>query len=248
MICQSTSEPVASSLNAASTESASTFDLGLHHSRSFAEEFEEEMSRYNRYSVYSATSGNESSESGRTLTDHVRQYSSVVRETTISNTSTHAPSADSSLDSSTPRFQHLQPGEIMVTRTFEITSGTRTPSPKRSSTPKSPNTLNQMNERDPAFVRTLNAIKSKSVIEANEQDPAFIRTVKAMRSNSQTDMPPVATDTRPLSLVVPSNVTMVERPVQRCATSMSARTNDTTGTVKRRYLSFMDRLRGRAEA
>jgi len=237
-----------SSLNATSAEPGSFFGLRLHHSRSFAETFEEEIdNRYSTYSNYTATSGNESSESGRTLTDHVRQFP-PGRERTISNSSTHGPSANSSLDPSTPRFQHLQPGEIMVTRTFEITSRTRTPSPKRCSTPKSPNTLNQMNERDPAFVRTLNAIKSQSVIEANEQDPAFIRIVKAMRSNSQTDTPPVASDTRPLSLVVPSNVAMIESPAQRSASSMSPRPNDTTGIVRRKYLSFMDRLRGLAEA
>jgi hypothetical protein len=49
-------------------------------------------------------------------------------------------------------------------------------------------------------------------------------------------------------LVVPSNVAMIESPAQRSASSMSPRPNDTTGIVRRKYLSFMDRLRGLAEA
>jgi hypothetical protein len=235
----------------------SAFGLRLHHSRSFAEEFEEELSRYSSFSNYSTNSRDEilleeelrrRSGSEHTLTEHVRQYS-TPRASTMSDTSTHAPSASAiASDSSTPRFQHLQLGEIVCTRTVEISEGTRTPSPERSSTPKSPNTLNQLNERDPAFIRALNAMKSNSQIEANEQDPAFIRTVNAMRSNSQTYAPVMTGDQRPQSLMVPSMANVVDSPTQRSASSLSARTNDTTGSVRRRYLSFVGRLWGRAEA
>jgi hypothetical protein len=223
--------------------------LRLHHSRSFAEEVEEGMKRFSilsSRSIVSHTDGlleeqRRRDQSNDALTDDTQQYSST-RESMFSNF-TSQNEFESPPDASTPR---LQQGEIMCTRTFEVSEGTRTPSPERCSTPKSPETLNKLNERDPAFIRTLNAIKTQSQIEANEQDPAFIRSVEGLRSNPQTETPPILGEDRPRSFM-PSTTTTIQSPAERSALSMSARTNETTGIIRRRYLSFVGRLRGRAD-
>jgi hypothetical protein len=236
------------------------FGLRLHHSRSFAQEFEEEIERldeetyrHDSISNYIASSltGALLEDQGHGLgngdSDGIQQYSNV-RGSILSTASTQLGTP---MDASTPRFEQLQPGEIMCTRTYEISQGTRTPPPERCSrpnTPNTPNTLNKLNERDPAFIRTLNALKTQSQIEANEQDPAFIRTVEAMRKNSQTDAPAVASENKPPFMFMPTTATVVESPAQRSASAVSARTNESKGVIKRRYLSFIDRVRGRAES
>jgi len=233
------------------------FGLRLHHSRSFAQEFEEEISRFDEETykqdsmsnyVVSSLGGALLEDPGHGLgngdSDGIQQYSNV-RGSMLSTASTQLGTP---MGASTPRFEQLQPGEIMCTRTYEISQGTRTPPPERCSTPNTPNTLNKLNERDPAFIRTLNALKTQSQIEANEQDPAFIRTVEAMRKNSQTDAPAIASENKPPSMFMPTIATVVESPAQRSASTVSARTNESKGAIKRRYLSFIDRVRGRAES
>jgi hypothetical protein len=233
------------------------FGLRLHHSRSFAQEFEEEIKRFNVETyihssmsncIVSSLTGALLEDQGHVLenghSDGIQQYSNV-RDSLLSTASTQLGTP---MGASTPRFEQFQPGEIMCTRTYEISQGTRTPPPERCSTPNTPNTLNKLNERDPAFIRTLNALKTQSQIEANEQDPAFIRTVEAMRKNSQTDAPAIASENKPPSMFMPTTTTVVESPAQRSASVLSARTNESKGVIKRRYLSFIDRVRGRAES
>jgi hypothetical protein len=233
------------------------FGLRLHHSRSFAQEFEEEISRFDEETykhdslsnyIVSSLSGALLEDQGHGLgngdSDGIQQYSNV-RGSILSTASTQLGTP---MGASTPRFEQLQPGEIMCTRTYEISQGTRTPPPERCSTPNTPNTLNKLNERDPAFIRTLNALKTQSQIEANEQDPAFIRTVEAMRKNSQTDAPAIASENKPPSMFMSTTATVVESPAQRSASAVSARTNESKGAIKRRYLSFIERVRGRAES
>lgn len=240
----------ASSLQSTSVISPDSFGLRLHHSRSFAEEFNEEVSKY-RYSLLS--NHQVRSYDGVLLDNHQglggehrddgQQFPSV-RASILSN---YSIQLGSPTDASTPRLESLQPGEIVCTRTFEISERTQTPPPERCSTPNTPNTLNKQNERDPAFIKTVNALKIQSQIEANNQDTAFIRTMEAMRKSSQNDTPPIASENRPPSMLISTTTTVVETPAQRSASAMSARTDDSKGSFKRRYLSFIDRVRGRAD-
>ncbi|KAE9366945.1 hypothetical protein N431DRAFT_495309 [Stipitochalara longipes BDJ] len=216
-----------------------SFGLTLHHSRSFSDEMDDEMSRFSSIFDFTAPF------TGVLLEEHRHSAEdpntedlkgSTVRASIISDGST---SLGSPTGASTPHFEHLGQGEILCTRTFGFSESHRSPSP-----PKSPETLNKMNERDPAFIRAVSALKTQSQLEANDQDPAFIRAVQAMRSNSQTDAPPVANENTPIASI--TTVTMIVGPAQRSVSSMSSRPNDTKGSIKRRYTSIMDRLRGRA--
>jgi hypothetical protein len=207
------------------------------HTRSLAEELEEEMP--NRYSMQSNCTVSS------LLAEQLRDLES---DDTLKKDAKQSSSVELSDGQSTPRFEHLRTGEILCTRTFGVAEGTRTPSPEGSSTPKSPNALNKSNEQDPAFILTLNAIKTQTQTEANEQDPVFIRSLRALRSNSQGDASLVASENRPLTFAATSTTTTIESAAQRCGTSVSARANESNGSTgsKRRYFSFVNRLRGRA--
>lgn len=212
---------------------ASSSDIRLHRSQSFAEEFVNELE--NRYSVLS------------NLTTTSLQDRSLEEDYTLTNddfqsSSGDLPESDGQL---TPRFRHMGTYEILCTRTFEVSEGTRTPSPEMFSTPKSADALNKLNERDPAFHRTWNAIKTQMQLEANEQDQAYVRTVQAMRSNSQTDTPAITNENRPLTFASSSTITTIESPAESCETSLSSRANETGGSSRRRYFAFVDRLRSR---
>ncbi len=250
--------------------------LGLHHSKSFAEEVEEGMKGYSILCdlpfTLQRTGGwvNEQSGCDETEEDTLKstnqtpsgarasmfsssssqnQQTSSINSTNPSFSVRASMISDSSgpTGASTPRSQPVQQGGILCTRTFSISDGTRTPSPERCSTPKSPEALNELNERDPAFIRALNAMKSQSQIEANEQDPAFIRTVEAMRSNSQTPTSPITPiigEYRPQSFAS-TTTTTIESPAERSISSANVPKNSSAGVIKRRYLSFMGRFRGR---
>jgi hypothetical protein len=237
--------------------SSEPLGLKLHHNRSFAEEFEDEIKRFgqetHRYSSMPNYTVNYFT--GALLEDHSNDLENGhsdniqrhfnLRDSVLSSSSTQLGTP---MGASTPRFEDLQQGDILCTRTYQISQGARTPPPERCSTPNTPNTLNKLNERDPAFIRGVNALKTKSQIEANEQDPAFIRTMEAMRKNWQTDVPDFGSKNRPLSVFTPATLTVIESPAQRSASAMSDCTNHSKNTIKRRYLSFIDRVRGRAEA
>ncbi len=249
--------------------------LGLHHSKSFAEEVEEGMKGYSILCdlplTLERTGGWVNEQSGCDETEDTLKSSnqppSGARGSMFSNSSSQNQQtssinsknpyfsvrgsmiSDSSgpTGASTPRSQPVQQGGILCTRTFAISDGTRTPSPERCSTPKSPEALNELNERDPAFIRALNAMKSQSQIEANEQDPAFIRTVEAMRFNSQTPtspITPIISEYRPQSFMSMTTTT-IESFAERSIPSANVPKNGSAGIIKRRYLSFMGRFRGR---
>jgi hypothetical protein len=217
------------------------FGLTLHHSRSFSDEMDDQMSRFS--SLFDFTiplSGPlpEDSQNDADILHAEEQKGLTVRASFLSDGST---SLGSPTGASTPRFDYLGFGEIMCTRTFGFSESTGT-----SSQPRSLETLNELNERDPAFIRTVSALRTQSQLEANEQDPAFIRAIQAMRSSSQVDAAHIADESIPIAST--TTVTLVEGPAQRSVSSMSARTNETKGSsIKRRYTSLMDKLRGRAD-
>ena len=249
--------------------------LGLHHSKSFAEEVEEGMKGYSILSDYpltlQRTDGWVNEQLGCDETETTLKSSNQppfdARGSMLSNSSSqnHQTSSINSTNpyfsvrgsmisdssgptgASTPRCQPVQQGGILCARTFAISDGSRTPSPERCSTPKSPEALNELNERDPAFIRALNAMKSQSQIEANEQDPAFIRTVEAMRSTSQiptSPITPIIGEYRPPSFMS-TTTTTIKSPAERFVPSANVPKNGSAGIIKRRYLSLMGRFRGR---
>jgi len=215
-----------------------SLSLTLHHSRSFSDEMEDEISRYG--SLFDFDKPFESKLLRETqynvgISPLQDQQAQDVRASIISDSST---SLGSPVDASTPRTQSLASGEIWCTRTFSISESRGSLSP-----PRSPETLNKLNEKDPAFMLPVSALKTLSQLEANEQDPAFIRVVPSRRS-SQTSTPPLANENVPMAPT--TTVTMVESPALRSVSSMSTRTDDSNGSIKRRYTTLMAKLRGRA--
>lgn len=223
--------------------------LKLQHSRSFVEEMEDEMSWY----LISPKSSNYALSprldtptpaklqkpddgSKSPLKDHVQTYKALLPEMIISEPSifdTTAPSASPATpatllppaapDASPSSITSVTtPGnaDISVTKaepglsvTTTVTLLPRTPISKsqipRAFTEPSPRTPNKMNE-------------------LNEQDPAFIRTVNAMRSLD-------SANTR--------RHTMIASP-KTPRNAGSAGTGKSTPMSKRRYMSFVNRLRG----
>lgn len=120
------------------------FGLTLHHSPSFAQDFEDELNRYSSPSSESNyTFSPDLAPDGKkiTLSEYVETYQALLPAIAASSPSVH----------STPRFAHLE-----IERTTPDTPTTTLPEPS----PKTPNKMNELNEQDPAFIRTVNAMRS----------------------------------------------------------------------------------------
>lgn len=92
----------------------------------------------------------------------------------------------------------------------------------RSPTPQSPNAMNRRNEQDPAFVRTVDALRSFD----DDNKPKAVRRI------------------RPKSMIPsPIRKKEVAEAADRSQTSQGAYPE--TAVTVRRYLSFVKRLRGR---
>ncbi|KAH7327256.1 hypothetical protein BKA65DRAFT_64838 [Rhexocercosporidium sp. MPI-PUGE-AT-0058] len=198
--------------------------LKLQHSRSFVEEMEDEMSWYStspKSSNYTLsprtdtpTPANPDDGNKTLLAEHVEAYQALLPETVVSEPLTCvAPT--------TPEPPHTSAIELAIPTNTEsvqtiITVATllpRTPAPKsripRAFTEPSPRTPNKMNE-------------------LNERDPAFIRTVNAMRS---------------LDSASARRHTMIASP-KTPKSAGSIGTGKSTPMTKRKYMSFVNRLRG----
>ena len=207
--------------------------LKLQHSRSFVEEMEDEMSWYStspKSSNYAlsprldtptpAKLQKQDDASKSLLEDHVQAYKALVPEMIISEPSVFdepAPSASPSSNASLTTPENAEPSVTKVELNLSVTTAAtflpRTPISKsripRAFTEPSPRTPNKMNE-------------------LNEQDPAFIRTVTAMRS---------------LDSANARRHTMIASP-KTPRSAGSAGTGKSTPVSKRRYMSFVNRLRG----
>jgi hypothetical protein len=186
---------------------------------SFTQDVQDEMLKYES-SVYSERTGIPAegasisdhlpkSESSSTLADHVQKYQECVGSI--------GGSDKSNWSSPRIRFSDADSGRHLLAATPTIDS--------QSATPKSPNEIERMNEQ-------------------NEQDPAFVRTVDALRSLSD-EAPKPAKKSRPKSLIPSPKPKKEDAIGGRAQTSMGTHPQS-EGTV-RRYLSFVKRLRGRAE-
>jgi hypothetical protein len=136
----------------------------LGRNRSFAEEFEEELSKcdasiYSIYSNYTTTAAtavendSESLNNDNTVTEHVRRYQAVLPTREFSECST--PGQSTEAGPATPRFNNLHEDEIVRTTSFEVAVDRLGVTP----TPSSLDLLNDINEQDPAFLRALNAMR-----------------------------------------------------------------------------------------
>ncbi|KAH7413092.1 hypothetical protein BKA64DRAFT_344926 [Cadophora sp. MPI-SDFR-AT-0126] len=205
--------------------------LKLQHSRSFVEEMEDEMSWYStspKSSNYALTpqldtpvpAKSEKPDDGSEiqLTEHVKTYQALLPEMVVSEPVSKPSVFDTP---ETPKQSPVPiPGlitparaDLKLTGTTKVTLLPRTPVPKsripRAFTEPSPRTPNKMNE-------------------LNEQDPAFIRTVNAMRS---------------LDSANARRHTMIASP-KTPKSAGSTGTRKSPPMTKRRYMSFVNRLRG----
>jgi hypothetical protein len=202
----------------------SSFSLELDllgRNRSFAEEFENELSKYNAsiYSNYTtraaATVKNdgESLNNDNTVTKHVRRYQAVLPTREFSECSTAGRSTEAG--PATPRFNHLH--ENVRTTSFEVAVDRLGVTP----TPSSLDLLNDINEQDPAFLRALNAMRGPDLRVGEEAGRLSI---------------------------APQNSSLCVENAKSCLT-INVRTNtSTTTSTNKKFLSFVSklpRLRGR---
>ncbi|KAH6720819.1 hypothetical protein BKA61DRAFT_570460 [Leptodontidium sp. MPI-SDFR-AT-0119] len=198
--------------------------LKLQHCRSFVEEMEDEMSWYStspKSSNYALSprldtpTGATPDDGNKTpLAEHVEAYQALLPEmvlsepSTVDVPSTPEPPLISAIDFVAP----ANTGPVQTSTTV-ATLLPRTPAPKsripRAFTEPSPRTPNKMNEQ-------------------NERDPAFIRTVNAMRS---------------LDGANARRHTMIASP-KTPKSAGSVGTGKSTPMTKRKYMSFVNRLRG----
>ena len=158
------------------------------------------------------------SDTGTTLADHVRQYEVLL------------PSRRSIFgsDLSLDRYTAQNVEALYTPRSQLHREQLETPGEDRSAFPSidprpsapSPNTMNSMNERDPAFLGTLGALRPE------------IKTPMRIRPRSV------------LMAFNPRNESATEQQ-SRCFTSLGA--NESSEGSKKRYFAFVNRLRGRTD-
>ncbi|KAK0127539.1 hypothetical protein ONS96_007074 [Cadophora gregata f. sp. sojae] len=201
--------------------------LRLQHSRSFVEEMEDEITWYStspkssnytltsRLDTTTPTKAEKPDDGSKTPPiENVPPCQALLPEMVVSeHTVFDAPASPEPLPVQISRL--MAPAEVEPSLTATTTAALlpRTPVSKsripRAFTEPSPRTPNKMNE-------------------LNEQDPAFIRTVNAMRSLDSANV---------------RRRTMIASPKTPDSTG-SARTGKSTPMTKRRYMSFVNRLRG----
>lgn len=156
---------------------------------------------------------------GLTLTDHFRRH-----------------------DELSPSTRH---SEILNLHSFsnEVVSIARSPSNLESSDikfAKSPQT--NLDPPTPTPLRRRGLPRSMSVMNAmNEQDPAFIRTMEALHAREESQSHP---EIQMSHSVVPTRQSIAEAG-DRCLSSMSSRS---INGPKKRYASFLNKFRGHGSA
>lgn len=159
-------------IRAGSTTPRSTFEVTLTRSPSFAQSFEDELTKYEtkasiqhmlvpRYNIEAEDSYDSCSDTGyKSYVPQRRPSSSASRVSKKTIVGTLARlSAKSQFDDE----------EVASMNTSEDRREYLTPTPDQASrcrTPTSPNTMNTINERDPAFLRTVSALQSPALRSA----------------------------------------------------------------------------------
>lgn len=130
----------------------------------------------------------------------------------------------------TPRSNNLEPHNIADMTKTPKKIDLLTPIRQYHGTlPNSPNTMNLLNEQDPAFVRSLNVRRFDSFdVGSRSADPTAVANNPAVRPISYQHLKPDASDTV---------------GADRCVTSLNSRSNST----RKRYFTFVNKLRGRVE-
>jgi len=223
------------------------YSLTLTRSPSFAQTFEEEISKCETSlsSTYTHTQGDETlveddnagtPEHPTTIADHVQRHRGRMFSLTASSSSSNGlltqPSSPAETNPrirfsgiETPQANSIENLPEEDTNREEDNRALLSPTPNqdsRSGTPTSPNTMNKLNERDPAFQRT----------------------VKALRSVKNTANQAARPKIRPVSFASPSSskIDSVTSPA-RCQTSFE--THQQSDGTKKRYTTFFNKLRGR---
>lgn len=217
---------------------APMFELSFTPTSSFAQDVEDEMLKYES-SVYSDKTnlpmddsavkeepGLPKSGAVTSITEHVQRYQNCVGSIDASDQSKWGQSGRPNSNSDQWSSHQLQFLDNPLAR--NTTNGSQrgllaaTPcTDSRCPTPKSPNTMNQMNEQDPAFLRTLQALRSL-------------------------DEPNIVKKPRPKSMIPsPKSTNKDVTSDARCKTSMS--TYPRAEGAVRKYFSFVQRLRGRSD-
>ena len=198
----------------------SSFSLDLDlldRNRSFAEEFEDELSKYDAsiYSNYTTTAAMAMENDGmslnndNTVTEHVRIYQAVLPTRQFSEGSTAGRTTEAG--QATPRFNHFHEDEIVRTTSFEVAVDRLGITP----TPSSLDLLNDINEQDPAFLRALNAMRGPE--------------------------PRVREEARRQS-IAPQNSSVSVESAKSCASFNVGTNTGTTTSTNKRFLSFVSKL------
>jgi len=192
----------------------------LGRNRSFAEEFENELSKYDAsiYSNYTTTAATaatavendgESLNNDNTVTEHVRRYQAILPAREFSECSTAGRSTEAG--PATPRFNHLHEDEIVRTTSFEVAVDRL----GVTLTPSSLDLLNDINEQDPAFLRALNAMRGPDLRVGEEAGRLSI---------------------------APQNSCVGVENAKSCVTINDRTNTGTTTSTNKKFLSFVSRL------
>lgn len=234
----------------------SAFNLKLSRSRSFRTDFEEQMlkSTFNRDYNEEDPAQNDSNIIEQDETEDAMMevqstsmqkhdfgnwVSSDEGDDDEKNYATTPPRLDRSGDfdlgpdlvmAATPRSNHLDPHNIVEMTKTPKKMGRLTPICQYKGTlPNSPNTMNLLNEQDPAFVASLNVRRLDSIdIGSRSATPAVFANAPTIRPISYQHLKPDTSD---------------NAGGERCVTSLNNRSNST----RKRYFTFVDKLRGRVE-
>jgi len=175
----------------AASMSPMDFSLTLCRSRSFAQDFEDEIAKYEAsiYSNYTTapadeTLVNEDADAafGETAADDFR-----TNETLLLNIKSPemvdggTPVRCSPNDVATPRSYHPICDEFLRTPSDCLTPTSSLP----FNMPNSPNAMNQMNEQDPAFLRTLNALRRHDDNQGGARSQSVMATTTSKVEESQ---------------------------------------------------------------
>lgn len=233
------------------TPTPSTYKLNLKRSSSLVEEFENELQRYTSSSSSNYTSVENTLveqleekmlSGGFTLADHTRRYTDLVpafssaSESTDDLISSQGSQYGSQYSPATPRFQNF--GDLLNVEDTRQRSSTKKgvrfdrlvaeSPPDRLPTP---NTMNALNEKDPAFLRSLSAMRGGSGV-----------TSPTSPDNSDSGCPtPPRIMLRSTSVQGPRRTSFEFTP-HRSTTSMSM-ANLRHGSLRQKCSSFFNKIR-----
>lgn len=250
------------------------WELTLHHSTSFTEMFHQEVNRSQESlsSNYTTDHAAENEETlvetfshlngnAHSLTDHVRDYQSLLPQITYSDTASTARNTPRKVNftplSAVPaktgltltehfrRHDGLSPSTIyseilyLHSPSNELVSMARSPSNLESSGVKiEKSSQTTADPPTPTPLRLRGLPPSMSIMNAmNEQDPAFIRTMEALHAREGPTRHPEVERSQSM---MPARQSIADSG-DRCFSSMSSRS---VNGAKKRYASFLSKLRG----